>query len=106
MFVLIAGIVVFIGIKFLSNGNYYRIIFAGKNEFIRLHEFYITYFSYYLLLAPKEKQKFLKRIINIRHRKELKINKAIQNDPEEVELLVCAAFAQITFGFDDYEIDG
>ena len=84
-------------------------VFAGFNvskaQLDKIHLFYTNYFSYYNLLDARGKRRFLLRVTNIRKTKELHISKEIKNTSEEVELLVCAAFAQITFGYEEYEIE-
>ncbi len=70
-----------------------------------LHLFYAKRFTYYNLLSKNERRKFLIRVLYIKKRKELKISVEISNPKHEIELLVFAAFIQITFGFSDYEID-
>lgn len=79
-------------------------LFLNKNEKNYLHLFYTKTFSYYNLLDSDEKTKFIVRVINIRERNQLNISPEIKNTNNDVELLICAAFAQITFGYDDYEI--
>ncbi len=76
----------------------------NKEKQNALHQFYTQNFPYYKLLDSNEKRKFLVRIINIRKRNALKISPKIKNTNGEVELLICGAFAQITFGYYDYEI--
>lgn len=79
-------------------------LFLNKNEQDYLHLFYTRNFSYYNLLDTDEKTKFIIRVINIRERNQLNISPEIKNRNSDIELLICAAFAQITFGYDDYEI--
>lgn len=85
--------------------QFVQIIFFSKKEEQTLNHFFITSFSYYKLLNAKEKRKFLLRVSNIRNRNQLKISPEIKNTNHEVELLICAAFTQITFGYTDYEME-
>lgn len=78
--------------------------FHSTEEKEKLHQFYIEKFPYYKLLETKEKKKFLVRVINIRELNQLKISPELSHSKNEVELLICAAFTQITFGYFDYEI--
>lgn len=85
--------------------SFFNHLYISKKEHWYLHRFYTRCFAYYNLLDVKEKRKFLIRIRNIRGRNELQISPEIKNANSDVELLICAAFAQITFGYDDYEIE-
>jgi Mlc titration factor MtfA (ptsG expression regulator) len=76
----------------------------SKEEQEALHEFYMQNFAYYKLLSEKEKRKFLVRITNIRNQNHLQISSEIKNQNSDVVLLISGAFAQITFGYNDYEI--
>lgn len=78
--------------------------FHSTEEKKKLHQFYIEKFPFYTLLEAKEKKKFLVRVINIRELNQLKISSEISHSKNDVELLICAAFTQITFGYFDYEI--
>jgi Mlc titration factor MtfA (ptsG expression regulator) len=86
--------------KNLAKGNH-----IDKSEVKNHITFYDKTFNFFNLLNEKEKRKFVKRVIQIRKRKHFKISPEINTDHKEVELLVCAAFAQITFGFRDYHLD-
>lgn len=81
-----------------------RSIFISRHEKAYLHRFYTDHFSFYNLLDPREKNRFLARVYTIRRQKELRISPEIRNRNSDVELLVCAAFAQITFGYRKYEL--
>jgi MtfA peptidase len=96
-----------IGLVFFSGKitRFFKHIYIGKKEQEILHQFYTGRFSYYNLLDTKEKRKFLIRVINIHKRNELRIDLAVKNTKNEIEFLICAAFTQITFGYDDYEIE-
>jgi MtfA peptidase len=87
-----------------TNLYLYNPYLFNEKERLGLDLFYGKCFPYYNLLNTKEKNKFLIRIKHIRETKEMRISPEILNTHSEVELLICAAFAQITFGFDDYEI--
>lgn len=80
-------------------------LFVGSKKKEELHNFYTKHFSYFNLLSDKEKNKFVIRVIYINRRNEHNISPHVQNINEEVELLICAAFAQITFGYNDFELE-
>jgi len=105
MQIFLTVIAVFFGIRYVVKKSE---ILSGfnikKSDLQRLHQFYKAHFPFYNLLKPKEKHRFLVRIVTIRKSKELRINPEINNPEWQIELLICAAFAQITFGYKEYEI--
>jgi len=76
----------------------------SKLELDQLLIFFSKTFHFFNLLDEKEKRKFIKRVILIRRKKYFKINTEINTDKREVELLISAAFAQITFGFQKFHL--
>ncbi len=80
-------------------------LFISSYKKEELHDFYTKNFPYFNLLNDKEKKKFVIRIIYINRRNEHNISPHVQNINKEVELLICAAFAQITFGYNDFELE-
>jgi Mlc titration factor MtfA (ptsG expression regulator) len=90
---------------FLYKKIRFHYFFMSKEKLEKLRLFYSTNFSYYNLLNQKEKRKFLVRTINIREQNQLNISTKVKNADSEVELLICAAMAQITFGYSDYELE-
>jgi len=79
-------------------------LFFNKNKQDILHRFYTANFNYYTLLDEAEQKNFLLRVTSFLETNQLKINPQISNTNHKVELLVSAAYAQITFGYEDYEI--
>jgi Mlc titration factor MtfA (ptsG expression regulator) len=85
--------------------HFVKPFFVGKKERTALHRFYSERFSYYNLLNKDEKRKFLIRVMNIYQCNELRIEVGVKTTKTEVEFLICAAFTQITFGYNDFEIE-
>ncbi len=100
IFLGLIGFYYFVLDKYLVNG-----FTLDKSEVNNHINFYNKTFHFFNLLNEKEKRKFVKRVIRIRKRKHFKISPEINTNHKEVELLVCAAFAQITFGFKNYHLN-
>lgn len=81
-----------------------RYLWQYRKEKEALNSFYSSNFTFYNLLNKKEKRKFLIRIIVLKKYNDIKISEEINNTNNEIELLICGAFAQITFGYSDYKM--
>ena len=82
-----------------------RHFFVSKESKRILHDFYLRTFHFYQLLSEKEKRKFVTRCFYIEKTKKIKIGKDIYHQKNDIERLMVAAIAQVTFGFRDYELD-
>lgn len=80
-------------------------LFLNKNEQDNAGIFYTQHFYYFKLLTPSEKRKFINRAIYLYKHNHHNISPQIKNTNNEVELLICAAFTQITFGYTDFELE-
>jgi len=94
-------------------GFYYVVVDKGalsgltirKAELNQHIHFFNKTFHFFNLLNEKEKRRFVVRVILIRRKKHFNISPEINTETKEVELLVSAAFAQITFGFRDFQLN-
>lgn len=93
----------FFGIKYAGARTRHLFVPAARKR--KLHEFYSMTFHFYNLLTEKEKRKFLNRCYYITRGKKIKIGKEILHLKPDIERLMVAAIAQVTFGYRDYELD-
>lgn len=77
-------------------------IFINQEEKERLAQFYTNHFPYYKLLNEQEKHKFITRIIIFRKQNQIHIKPTVISPDDEIELMINAAFVQITFGYGDF----
>jgi len=102
---IISGIVAWSFIRYAKKKGFLLRLFISKKKKQALHEFFARSFSYYNLLSPTEQNKFVLRVNTFRQLKQLEISPEIRNSSTDVELLICAALTQITFGYFDFELD-
>jgi Mlc titration factor MtfA (ptsG expression regulator) len=89
---------------FSKNAQYSFFISHSEEQRQTLHDYFIKRFSYYKNLSPKKQLKFLYRVEIIKKANRIKIDDDIRHADEDIELMVSAAFTQITFGFTNFEI--
>lgn len=77
-------------------------LFVSREEKERLAQFYTNRFPYYKLLDEKEKKEFVSRVITFRKQNQLHIKHTVISSADEIELMINAAFVQITFGYNDF----
>ncbi len=82
-----------------------RHFFVSKEKKKQIHDFYLSTFHFYNLLSTSEKQKFINRCYYIGQSKKIKIGKDIHHLKPDIERLMTAAIAQVTFGYRDYDLD-
>lgn len=95
-----------IGFIFVKNAHYLALVLLSKSERDFLHEYYSQKFTFYNQLAPKKQLKFIYRVLVIRKTNRIKVDDEIKHVNDDIELMVSAAFAQITFGYTQYELRG
>jgi Mlc titration factor MtfA (ptsG expression regulator) len=88
-----------------KNDQSIGLFMMDKKEYHNLHEYYSKRFSYFNQLSAQNKRKFIHRTFIIRKKNKIKVENEILHVYKDVELLVAAAYVQITFGFSKYEIE-
>ncbi|HRG59749.1 MAG TPA: zinc-dependent peptidase [Bacteroidia bacterium] len=105
---MIGFIVLFIGyftIVYLVRNTHNLALFVVSNEQKReLHEYFKNKFSFYNQLNVSNQNRFLYRVMVFQKINKIKVHDDIKHVSEDIDLLVCAAFAQITFGYTDFTI--
>jgi Mlc titration factor MtfA (ptsG expression regulator) len=89
---------------FVKNAHYLALVLLSKTERIFLHNYYSRKFTFYNQLSAKNQLKFIYRVMIIRKTNRIKVDDEIKHVNHDIELMVSAAFAQITFGFTNYEL--
>lgn len=77
---------------------------VSKSQRDYLHDYFTRKFIFYAKLSPKKQLRFIYRVLMIRKNNRIKIDDEIKHVDNDIELMVSAAFAQITFGYTHYEI--
>lgn len=80
-------------------------LFLSQKQQEHMNDFYTKNFHYFNLLTPEEKKQFVVRTIYLHERNQYNISPRVRNINSEVELLICGAFTQITFGYSDFELE-
>jgi hypothetical protein len=101
-------VVLFLGyfsvIFIVMNSHQAIILTSSKNEREILHQYYLDRFAYYTKLSPAKQRKFLYRVFVLRKTNKIKVHDDIRHVYEDIELMINAAYAQITFGYHDFTI--
>lgn len=79
--------------------------YLNKKSYNNLHEYYSSNFDYYNLLVPKEKRKFIGRVVIFSKSKHLQIHDDLKELTNEIHYLVFGSLAQITFGFSNFQLE-
>ena len=87
-----------------KNAHYKAYFLVSKSEKAFLHDYLSKKFSYYNQLSVKNQLKFIFRVLAIRKSNRIKVDDEIKHVDLDIELMVSAAFAQITFGYTDFTI--
>jgi MtfA peptidase len=95
-----------IGFIFVKNAHYLALVLLSKSKRDFLHQYYTQKFTFYNQLSPKKQLKFIYRVIVIRKTNRIKVDDEIKHVNHDIELMVSAAFAQITFGYTNFELRG
>ena len=88
----------------IKNAHYLVYIFLAKEQRNYLHGYYSSKFNFYAQLSAKKQLKFLYRVSVIKKTNRIKVADRIKHVNDDIELMVSAAFTQITFGFTNYEL--
>jgi Mlc titration factor MtfA (ptsG expression regulator) len=92
---------------FIVLGNKSRnvaLIMVSKREKDYLHQYFSRHFNFYKQLNPSNQQKFIYRVVVMKSVNKIKVDKAIKIAYKDIDLLISAAFTQITFGYSDFRI--
>ncbi len=87
-----------------KNAHYKAYFLVPKSQRAFLHEYLSKKFTYYNQLSKKNQLKFIYRVLAIRKSNRIKVDDEIKHVDLDIELMVSAAFAQITFGYTDFTI--
>jgi Mlc titration factor MtfA (ptsG expression regulator) len=93
-------------IMFAKNTHYMALVLYSKSKRDFLHNYYTQKFTFYNQLSAKKQLKFIYRVMVIRKTNRIKVDKEILHVNHDIELMLSAAFAQITFGFTNFELRG
>jgi Mlc titration factor MtfA (ptsG expression regulator) len=88
----------------VKKSHFLLVYFISKSERAHLHHYYLTRFVYYKQLSTQQKKKFIYRTYLLRKANKLKVHDDIRHVYQDIELMLSAAFAQITFGYTDFTI--
>jgi len=89
---------------FKKKQHYLVYVLFSTSERNYLHDYYGLKFNFYKRLSPQKQLKFLYRVMVNRKTNRIKVNEKIAHVNQDIDLMVNAAFTQITFGFTNYEI--
>ena len=105
---MLTAIVIFLGyfsiVFIVKNSHHSIIVTTSKKEREHLHLYYHERFSFYKKLTPSRQRKFLYRVFILRKSNKIKVHEDIKHVHQDIELMINAAFAQITFGYTDFTI--
>jgi Mlc titration factor MtfA (ptsG expression regulator) len=103
-FLFIAATTYLVIIAYRINKRFFIFIRPSKLEFEQLHRYFLGRFRFYNQLPVKKQRKFINRIHIVRQKNKIKVDEKIVHVYKDIELMVAAAFVQITFGFSNFEI--
>jgi hypothetical protein len=92
-------------IVFIVKKSHFLLVYTiSKKERAYLHQYYQARFSFYQQLSSKQKKKFIYRTYLLRRVNKIKVDDDIKHVFQDIELMLSAALAQITFGYTNFTI--
>lgn len=91
-------------IYIVRNTHNLALLAVSDTQKKQLHQYFSNKFSFYNQLNAADQNRFLYRVIFFQKVNKIQVHKDILHVSKDIDLLVCAAFAQITFGYTDFTI--
>lgn len=99
--IFLVGFVIFIS---FSKPHKVALLTISNHEKDYFHNYLMGRFIFYTKLSPELQKKFLYRVLIVKKINKIKVHHEIIHQHKDIDLLVSAAFAQITFGYTDFMI--